>query len=160
MTTKESNQSKPVVKKMAKTVAGRKTTAALEPLALPKSDLAAAMAQAEAQAWANSHPKPVVPRLGIEAEELGISADVVDRMVAMPLSKEDSNTAPLPVGYPYRIRMQRKEYELEKQKLQIELLKAQNWIKDSGQRIVLLFEGRDAAGKGGATGEAPRPAAA
>lgn len=150
MTTEESSKSKPIVKKTAKTVGGRKTTAALEPLALPKSDLAAAMAQAEAQAWANSHPKPVVPRLGIEAEELGISADVVDRMVAMPLSKEDSNTAPLPIGYPYRIRMQRKEYELEKQKLQIELLKAQNWIKDSGQRIVLLFEGRDAAGKGGA----------
>jgi polyphosphate kinase 2 len=108
------------------------------------------MAQAEAQAWANSHPKTVIPRLGIEAEELGVSADVVDRMVAMPKTKEDSNTAPLPAGYPYRLRMQRKEYELEKQKLQIELLKAQNWIKDSGQRIVLLFEGRDAAGKGGA----------
>ena len=36
-----------------------------------------------------------------------------------------------------------------KQKLQIELLKVQSWVKDSGQRIVSLFEGRDAAGKGG-----------
>jgi polyphosphate kinase 2 len=56
----------------------------------------------------------------------------------------------LPEGYPYRTRMQRKEYEAEKHKLQIELLKAQNWVKETGQRIVLLFEGRDAAGKGGA----------
>ncbi|TND44313.1 polyphosphate kinase 2, partial [Neisseria gonorrhoeae] len=40
--------------------------------------------------------------------------------------------------------------EAEKAKLQIELLKVQSWVKDSGQRIVSLFEGRDAAGKGGA----------
>jgi polyphosphate kinase 2 len=36
-----------------------------------------------------------------------------------------------------------------KRQLQIELLKLQNWVKDTGQRIVILFEGRDAAGKGG-----------
>ena len=52
-------------------------------------------------------------------------------------------------GYPYTERMPRPEYEVEKRLLQIELLKLQNWVKDTGQRIVILFEGRDAAGKGG-----------
>jgi len=52
-------------------------------------------------------------------------------------------------GYPYPDRMQRGEYQLEKRQLQIELLKLQGWVKDSGQKVLLLFEGRDAAGKGG-----------
>ena len=53
------------------------------------------------------------------------------------------------VGYPYQDRMGSSAYEKEMQKLQIELLKAQNWVKETGQKIVILFEGRDAAGKGG-----------
>jgi polyphosphate kinase 2 len=52
-------------------------------------------------------------------------------------------------GYPYRERMERREYEIEKRKLQIELLKLQGWVKETGQQLVLVFEGRDAAGKGG-----------
>jgi len=52
-------------------------------------------------------------------------------------------------GYPYDERMDRSEYDREKRLLQIELLKLQNWIKDTGERLVILFEGRDAAGKGG-----------
>ncbi|WP_347343720.1 polyphosphate kinase 2 [Jatrophihabitans telluris] len=51
--------------------------------------------------------------------------------------------------YPYDSRMTRKEYEQSKRALQIELLKLQSWVKATGQRVVLLFEGRDAAGKGG-----------
>ena len=51
--------------------------------------------------------------------------------------------------YPYTERMSRAEYERVKRSLQIELLKMQSWVKDTGQRIVVLFEGRDAAGKGG-----------
>jgi len=51
--------------------------------------------------------------------------------------------------YPYKKKMGRGEYEAEKFKLQIELLKMQNWVKETGQRLVVLFEGRDAAGKGG-----------
>jgi polyphosphate kinase 2 len=51
--------------------------------------------------------------------------------------------------YPYPQRMARADYEREKRLLQIELLKLQNWVKESGLRIVVLFEGRDAAGKGG-----------
>ena len=52
-------------------------------------------------------------------------------------------------AYPYRNLMSRKSYEAQKYKLQVELLKLQAWVKDSGQRILILFEGRDAAGKGG-----------
>jgi polyphosphate kinase len=53
-------------------------------------------------------------------------------------------------GYPYDFKMSREDYEREKRELQVELLKFQAWVKDTGQRIVLIFEGRDAAGKGGA----------
>ena len=52
-------------------------------------------------------------------------------------------------GYPYDTRMDRDEYELEKYKLQVELLKLQYWMEDTGQKSVIIFEGRDAAGKGG-----------
>ena len=52
-------------------------------------------------------------------------------------------------GYPYRNLMSRRNYEKQKYRLQVELLKLQAWVKESGQRVVILFEGRDAAGKGG-----------
>lgn len=51
--------------------------------------------------------------------------------------------------YPYKNRMRRKTYEKQKYDLQVELLKLQHWIKETGSRVVILFEGRDAAGKGG-----------
>jgi polyphosphate kinase 2 len=51
--------------------------------------------------------------------------------------------------YPYGERMSRAEYDHGKRLLQIELLKLQNWCKATGERLVILFEGRDAAGKGG-----------
>ncbi|MEO0343095.1 MAG: polyphosphate kinase 2 [Pseudomonadota bacterium] len=52
-------------------------------------------------------------------------------------------------GYPYEDRMKKKAYEAELYALQIELVKLQSWVKETGQRILILFEGRDAAGKGG-----------
>lgn len=51
--------------------------------------------------------------------------------------------------YPYKNRLNRKTYEKEKFALQVELLKLQAWVKETGQRVVILFEGLDAAGKGG-----------
>lgn len=51
--------------------------------------------------------------------------------------------------YPYAHKMARKTYEAEKAKLQAELLKVQHWALETGQKFVMLFEGRDAAGKGG-----------
>jgi len=52
-------------------------------------------------------------------------------------------------GYPYKNLLSRKSYERQKYRLQVELLKFQSWVKETGQKIVILFEGRDAAGKGG-----------
>ena len=51
--------------------------------------------------------------------------------------------------YPYSDKISSSDYEQQKKDLQVELLKAQDWIKATGQKIVLIFEGRDAAGKGG-----------
>jgi polyphosphate kinase len=51
--------------------------------------------------------------------------------------------------YPYDERLTREDYELEKYRLQVELLKFQYWGQDNGRRHVVVFEGRDAAGKGG-----------
>ena len=51
--------------------------------------------------------------------------------------------------YPYDKRLKRKKYEEELEALQRELVKMQGWLKDSGERVVAVFEGRDAAGKGG-----------
>jgi polyphosphate kinase 2 (PPK2 family) len=52
-------------------------------------------------------------------------------------------------GYPYRERLGRDEYERTKRALQIELLKLQRAVKEEGRKLLLVFEGRDAAGKGG-----------
>lgn len=52
-------------------------------------------------------------------------------------------------AYPYAKKMGVVEYEENKHELQIELLKVQKWVRETGQRVVVLFEGRDAAGKGG-----------
>jgi polyphosphate kinase 2 len=52
-------------------------------------------------------------------------------------------------GYPYDHRISRLDYERSKRSLQIELLKLQGWVKENGHRLALIFEGRDAAGKGG-----------
>lgn len=52
--------------------------------------------------------------------------------------------------YPYGRKISVANYEKQKAELQVELLKAQDWVKATGQKVILLFEGRDAAGKGGA----------
>ncbi|MEM1315408.1 MAG: polyphosphate kinase 2 [Pseudomonadota bacterium] len=51
--------------------------------------------------------------------------------------------------YPYETRLSRRSYERQKAQLQAELLKVQGWAKETGRKFVILFEGRDAAGKGG-----------
>ena len=69
------------------------------------------------------------------------------RGVARPddaLSRDSRNG-----GYPYKNLMSRKNYEKQKYHLQVELLKLQSWVKENRQKVVILFEGRDAAGKGG-----------
>ncbi|MBI5434645.1 MAG: polyphosphate kinase 2 [Planctomycetes bacterium] len=68
------------------------------------------------------------------------------RPPAMSTNQEPSSVQP-PAPLPQR--MQRKQYEALKIPLQVELLKLQNWVKQERQKVILLFEGRDAAGKGG-----------
>jgi polyphosphate kinase 2 len=52
-------------------------------------------------------------------------------------------------GYPYDKKMKGEEYDAKLEQLQIELVKAQAWLQRTGRRVLALFEGRDAAGKGG-----------
>ncbi len=70
---------------------------------------------------------------------------------AAPAAGPDDELAPdwRNGGYPYLNLLSRKSYERQKYRLQVELLKLQAWVKDTGQKVVILFEGRDAAGKGG-----------
>jgi polyphosphate kinase 2 len=92
---------------------------------------------------------------------LDIDIDLAQRLDELVLDETDDEDEPVlrwkdgrlvdtwREGYPYAERMPRPDYEVVKRQLQIELLKLQNWVKDTGQRIVIVFEGRDAAGKGG-----------
>jgi polyphosphate kinase len=79
----------------------------------------------------------------------GLSLHELDDDEVLLLSRDGSEVATWREDYPYSERITRDEYETRKRALQIELLKMQSWVKDTGQRIVVLFEGRDAAGKGG-----------
>jgi polyphosphate kinase 2 len=92
---------------------------------------------------------------------LDIDVDLSEHLDELDLDETDDDDEPVlrwkdgrlvdtwREGYPYPERMPRPDYEIIKRQLQIELLKLQNWVKDTGQRLVILFEGRDAAGKGG-----------
>jgi len=55
-------------------------------------------------------------------------------------------------GFPYDKKLKRKEYDKTIEALQIELVKLQGWMQKTGQRLMVLFEGQDAAGKGGTIG--------
>lgn len=76
--------------------------------------------------------------------------DELEELTGQENVLEQGDDAPWRQGYPYDKKLSRKAYEKEKRKLQIELLKLQAWVKETGQKIVIIFEGRDAAGKGGA----------
>lgn len=67
---------------------------------------------------------------------------VTDKVAALRMDFEAGD-------FPYKQKMSRAEYETQKAQLQAELLKAQLWAQESGEKFVLIFEGRDAAGKGG-----------
>lgn len=70
-------------------------------------------------------------------------------MTQAPLTHEEAKRFFETGEYPYTTKIPRKEYEWRKAELQVELLKVQDWVKATGQKVVFLFEGRDAAGKGG-----------
>lgn len=98
--------------------------------------------------------------LRVKALMAGVSNDekqALLRMLALPTEKSslginpDQELSPdwREGGYPYKNLLSRRSYEKQKYRLQVELLKLQAWVKQTGQRVVILFEGRDAAGKGG-----------
>jgi polyphosphate kinase 2 len=63
--------------------------------------------------------------------------------------KNLTGVAAIDKNRPAADKMKRKDYEKELRKLQVELCRLQDWVKETGERIIILFEGRDAAGKGG-----------
>ena len=63
-------------------------------------------------------------------------------------SNKAANLVPDSVGLTPQV-INKKQYEKELEKLQVELVKLQEWVQSSGQRVVVIFEGRDTAGKGG-----------
>ncbi|MGQ0718178.1 MAG: polyphosphate kinase 2 [Pseudonocardiales bacterium] len=82
-------------------------------------------------------------------EELELEVDADDTGEPVLLDSDGQPVETWREDYPYDERMTRLEYDRTKRLLQIELLKLQAWIKDTDRRLVLVFEGRDAAGKGG-----------
>ena len=101
----------------------------------------------------NSSEKEAVPELletRPELEDSYLGGDFSSATIKKLRASPESITKLFKEGkYPYTDRIDRLTYEAEKKKLQIELLKVQNWVKMTGQKIVVIFEGRDAAGKGG-----------
>jgi polyphosphate kinase len=86
-----------------------------------------------------------IDRLHIDGHSLGEDHD--DDPILLDVSGRAIDT--WRENYPYEERLDKDVYDEQKYRLQVELLKFQNWTKDTGSKHVLLFEGRDAAGKGG-----------
>jgi polyphosphate kinase len=96
--------------------------------------------------------KDAVESVGDAPDDAKAKAPSDDEKSKKPSSKSAEPSVAAAVEeseYPYPDKMDRSEYEAEKAALQVELLKVQLWIQKTGQKIVMLFEGRDAAGKGG-----------
>ena len=89
-------------------------------------------------------PAPVQP-----PESKPVSRPAEKNPVPRPPSPAEIRQAFESGKYPYGRKIARSKYEKEKAQLQAELLKVQLWARETGERFILLFEGRDAAGKGG-----------
>ena len=96
----------------------------------------------KAKAFATSFPMVDVIN---EQVRTSIPKELVNRVKAAETKKKKIISS----TYPYPKRMKTEDYEAEVELLEIELVKMQSWVKEVGERIVMIFEGRDAAGKGG-----------
>ncbi len=107
------------------------------------------------------HPSSMsaVPSVSSEEEpRVSVTVDYASELDELRELNKKSNNKAVPRinpdawrhNYPYDTKLSRRAYEREKRRLQIELLKLQLWVKDTGQKVLIIFEGRDAAGKGGA----------
>ncbi|MEJ1999391.1 MAG: polyphosphate kinase 2 [Maritimibacter sp.] len=92
---------------------------------------------------------PVETAAPTPAAETADPAPAIEDEVSVPATPDLIRNTFENGEYPYKKKMKTARYEREKAKLQAELLKVQKWVGDTGQKFVLLFEGRDAAGKGG-----------
>ena len=109
------------------------------------------LATAKTQSRTNTSPASSKPTHSPKPDTK--SADKVD---AVPEAAAESSSQPPSARqffengqYPYDDKISTSDYEDQKASLQVELLKVQDWIRATNQKVVLLFEGRDAAGKGG-----------
>ncbi|WP_411742021.1 polyphosphate kinase 2 [Rhodobacter sp. TJ_12] len=118
---------------------------------------AAAQAEPAApQAEVGPEAQPAQPKAPKQGKAMPMEADPTPGEGALqgPQAFPSVNAKAAKAGfesgkYPYPHRMARVAYEKEKAKLQAELLKVQRWAQETGEKFVILFEGRDAAGKGG-----------
>lgn len=85
----------------------------------------------------------------LSTDKHGFTIDDRDEDEPVLLDRDGNPVETWREGYPYKTKMRRSDYEREKRRLQIELLKLQKWSLRTGARHLILFEGRDAAGKGG-----------
>ena len=92
----------------------------------------------------------LLPHLERLAAGLGLQVTWRKGGRGLLLGPDGKDIEPWREGYPYPDLLRRRPYQVAKQSLQIELLKLQQSVKASGQRLLIVFEGRDAAGKGGA----------
>jgi polyphosphate kinase len=81
--------------------------------------------------------------------DAGLTAEFTDDEEPVLRRPDGSEVDTWRENHPFEERLSRPEYDRVKRLLQIELVKLQYWVADTGQRMVILFEGRDAAGKGG-----------
>ncbi|MCE1242934.1 polyphosphate kinase 2 [Oryzomicrobium sp.] len=158
---------KPVGAEAPRRASAGDTAPALTPQAIERFEVGQAIAAAEnAKVTAVSDILKAAARQTdgkvsqtLEAILAGASPDDIEALRATLLSASTQQPTASPDdelsehwrlgGYPYKNLMSRKNYERQKYRLQVELLKLQAWVKETGQRVVILFEGRDAAGKGG-----------
>jgi polyphosphate kinase len=139
-----------------------------QPKAIRQAVKARSTASARGKQWAQMKGLLEQPALSQEARLQAIQATLEgassDDLAAMEAALQQARRGTRPKadnpdelladdwrdgGYPYRHLMRRSSYEDQKYALQVELLKLQAWVKETRQRVVILFEGRDAAGKGG-----------
>lgn len=104
---------------------------------------------AEPQSEAFSNVEQAMRSGGVDKRYKSAPGDAAHHFAEMRHSPEQIRDLFRNGTYPYKSRIKTAAYELHKEQLQVELLKIQNWVKQTGQRIVVLVEGRDAAGKGG-----------
>ncbi|PSL21822.1 polyphosphate kinase 2 [Shimia abyssi] len=111
--------------------------------------MSAAPQSAKPKADATLKTDAVSAANGVDTTQTAATADAGKTPGGVAPSKEDVRRAFERGEYPYDTRLSRRVYEDRKAQLQAELLKVQLWAQETGQKFVMIFEGRDAAGKGG-----------